>query len=113
MTVAWTIPDQCAYDVARYTVQSAQGCPSSWKSHETLTGNVTSLTIEDLELVTSCLLGKCHIRVVAEFDRPDQSERKHSHCIVLGDGFHVSSNISTSMWQLAILLLQCIIISML
>ena len=97
MTVFWTTPNQhCAYSVARYIVQSAQGCPSGWKNHGTLVGNVTSLSIDDIALVTSCLLGKCYIRVIAEFDRPDQSERKYSHCVGLADDFYASSITSTS-----------------
>lgn len=100
MTVFWTTPEEQCDAVSRYIVQSAQGCSSTgWKSHEALAGNVTSSSIEDIALITSCLLGKCYIRIVAEFDRPNQSERKFSHCVGLGDSFHVSSNTSTSTLQ--------------
>ena len=84
LTVYWTSPE-CIYSVVRYTVQSAQGCPSEW-TNTTTKSNETFLEIEDRALFTACLLGECYVRVLAEFD--GDSERVYSHCVGIGDSFH-------------------------
>ena len=83
LKVYWTPPSNCSHPVVRYTVQSAQGCPLNWKNF-TIDGNNTYLGIEDTRLYAACLLGDCHIRVLAELNVTG-SEPTYSTCIELGD----------------------------
>lgn len=89
MTVYWTTPN-CPSEVTRYIVQSTQECRSAWNTQGTVMGNTHSFMIDDLALLTSCLLGKCNIRVSAEFNyfQTNQSERIESHCVGFGNTFY-------------------------
>ena len=97
MTVFWEGPFACP-SVAGYIVQSAQGCPSSWTNSRLIKNSTTSYTIEDIDLITSCLLGNCYIRIIADFEHSDFfSEPVYSVCYGVGDAYYESYTSSIGM----------------
>ena len=95
MTVSWEGPSESSCAVVGYRVQSAQGCPSSWTNSELIESNTQRFRIEDIEFITSCLLGNCYIRIIAVLHTDgNQSEVVNGKCYGVSDTLYESYTIS-------------------